>query len=108
MISKIVLESGKEILSEALSKNSSSSASAIYKTINVIYSQNNLLTWSVLPQRIDVLSFLPLESEQYLLKVIDKNGKILDNKRLNLKCLKKQKNCYQYYLLRDNKFCDIN
>ncbi len=106
LISKVILESGKEVLSEALGKNSLS-ASAIYKTLNVVYSQNNLLTWSVLPQRIDVLSFLLLESEKYRLKVIDKNGKILDNKRLNLKCLKKQKNCYQYYLLRDNKFCNI-
>ncbi len=101
LIGRWIAESSKEILIETLSQKSSS-AGALVKTISTIYSQNNLQTWSTLPKRVDVISFIPKESESYRLKIIDKDGKILNYKKLKLNCIKKQKNCYKYYRIVEN------
>ncbi len=102
LINRVATQSGKEILIEALSQKSSP-VGALFKTINTVYSQNNLQTWSSLPKRVEVISFIPKESVDYRLKIIDKDGKILNNKKLELNCIRKQKNCYQYYLIKEHK-----
>ncbi len=101
LISKLATESGKEILIETLSQKSSS-VGAMFKTISTVYSQNSLQTWSTLPKRIEVISFTPKKDVSYRLKIIDKDGKILNNKKLQLNCIKKKKNCYQYYLIKEH------
>ena len=100
LIKKLATETGKEVLTDALSQKSSS-IGAVAKTLSTVYSQNNLLTWSSLPKRIDVISFIPSKNETYRLKILGKNGKILHNKKLGLNCSKKQKNCYQYYRIEE-------
>ncbi len=101
LINRLVAESGKEVLIEALSQKSSS-AGVLFKMLSTVYSQNNLQTWSSLPKKIEVISFIPKESVNYRLKIIDKDGKILNNKNLELNCIKKKKNCYQYYRIIEN------
>jgi len=106
MISKLVTEAAKEAVADGLQKNVPVVA-PFYQMCKVIYSQNNQLSWTTLPQKIDVLSFVPQKGETYILKAVDKNGKILDTKKLQWQCSRKLKNCYAHYLLRNNKFCSV-
>jgi hypothetical protein len=76
-----------------------------YEFFKVLYSQNNLLTWTTLPQRIDVLSFIPENGEIYTLEARNKDGKILDHIPLCFHCNKRLKNCYKHYVIKKDRFC---
>ena len=106
LVNKIIAEVAKEAVADSLQKNMPVLA-PFYQMLKVIYSQNNPLSWTTLPQKIDVISFVPQKGETYILRAVDKNGKILDTKKLQWQCSKKYKNCYMHYLLKNNRFCNV-
>ena len=106
IINSIVTEGVKEAVADGLQKNVPVVA-PFYQMFKVIYSHRNQLSWTTLPQKIDVISFVPQKGEVYMLKAVDKNGKILDTKQLEWHCSKKFKNCYMHYLLKNNRFCSV-
>jgi len=103
MVEKIFHETLKEVAGDVLSQTTS--FAPFYKMISVIYSHNNALTWASLPQRIDVLSFVPVEGRRYVLEARGEDGHVFDSVELSVNCQKKLKNCYRHFLIREKQFC---
>ena len=78
---------------------------AILKTGTAIYSPNDISTWSLLPQKILVLSFEPKKDESYKILVIDKDNNIIDKKNLLITKNKNLKNIYKHFTIRKNHIC---
>lgn len=86
--------------------NSNSKAvSGLFNAGAVIYGQNSTSTWSFLPQKTLVTSFIPKASEEYSMFVVSKNGETLDKKLLILGKYQKTKNIYRHFNIPINKFC---
>ena len=77
----------------------------IFKTGSAIYGQNDISTWSLLPQKILVISFIPKKDERYKMAIIDNNGNTIREKSLDIKLNKNLKNIYKHYTIRNNKVC---
>lgn len=90
--------------SEALDKKSKLLAT-ILKTGSAIYGQNDTSTWSLLPKKILVVSFVFDESESYKMLVISKSGEVVNREPLEVKKAEKLKNIYRHYSIRDGKVC---
>ena len=99
LIEKMFKESSKDIASSVIAEKSSA-VGAAYNAFSVIYSQNNIQTWENLAKHIDVASFIPKKNMQYSLQIIDKNGKIVHEEKLNIKFNSKLKNRYHYYYIK--------
>jgi hypothetical protein len=80
--------------------------SGIFNTGATIYGQNTTATWSFLPQKTLVLSFVPQNSETYTMVVLSKNGETLDKKLLTWELSTKTKNIYKNFIIRSNKICN--
>ncbi len=106
LLDKLISEIAKEAISYEVTKHYGT-AGSFYKMLNVIYSQNNNFSWILLPERIEVISFVPKKKENYILKVIDKNGKILDRLSFCPNFTKNLKNFYHCYVVKDGKFCRV-
>jgi hypothetical protein len=105
VLSMIVKEATVSMGSEVLDERSKLLAT-IFKTGSAVYGQNDVSTWSSLPEKILVASFLFEPKKQYSMVVVDKRGQELIRKRLELKKDKGLKNIYKHYMIRDNKICN--
>ena len=79
--------------------------SGLFNAGAAIYGQNSTATWSFLPEKTLVISFVPKASETYSIFVISKNGEVLDEKLLILEKNQKTKNIYRHFNLRYNNIC---
>ena len=78
----------------------------IFKLAMLMSNKNNVSTWSLLPKKILVASFEPKDNVQYKIKVISKNGNILDEKVLDLSSSRKTQNIYRHFTIRTRSICD--
>ena len=90
--------------SEALDKKSRLLAT-IFKTGSAVYGQNDVSTWSLLPEKILVVSFVPKEREKYMMEVILKSGKVVNREALEVGGAEKLRNIYRHYNIRNSKVC---
>jgi len=104
MLDKIFKEVSKEMLGDTIARQNSL-IGPVYNFLKVLYSQNNILSWTSLPQRIDVISFIPQINQEYMLEARDKNARVLDRIVFQVNCSEKLKNCYRHYVLKKDKFC---
>ena len=104
MLSILTKEISLTIGSEALDKKSKI-LSTVFKTGTALYGQNDVSTWSLLPEKILVLSFVPDAKESYQISIVDKSGKTLSQEALTIDKTNKLKNIYKHYTLRDRKIC---
>ena len=79
--------------------------SGLFNAGAAIYGQNSTATWSFLPEKTLVISFVPKASETYSIFVVSKNGEVLDEKLLTWKKNKKIKNIYKSFTIRLHKIC---
>jgi len=79
--------------------------SGIFNAGAAIYGQNTTATWSFLPQKSLVLSFVPKDFETYTMFVISKNGETLDKKLLEWNVHTKTRSIYKNFIIRSNKIC---
>ncbi len=77
----------------------------IFKTGSAIYGQNDISTWSSLPEKILVISFLPQKGEMYEMLLVDKNGKLIEKKSLDREENRTRKHLYRHYTIRNRKIC---
>ena len=75
-----------------------------FNLITTLLSQYNELTWSLLPQKILVASFIPEKNESYTLEAYSKKGKLFSSK-LSLKKSVRTQNIYKHFIIRDEKLC---
>ena len=104
ILSILTKEASISIGSQLLDEKSKLLAT-IFKTGSAIYGQNDISTWSLLPQKILVVSFVPKKEERYRMVIIDKNGDSIIEELLNIKRNKNLKNIYKHYTIRNNKVC---
>ena len=104
MLSLISKEVALSIGTEALDKDSKL-LGVIFKTASAIYAQNDISTWSLLPQKILVISFVPKSNESYEILVMDKDNKVITKTELLIRKNKNLKNIYKHFIIRENKIC---
>ena len=104
ILSILTKEATISLGSKALDKKSKLLAT-IFKTGSAIYGQNDTSTWSLLPQKILVASFMPKKDEQYKMVIINNNGDTIGEEPLDIKMGKNLKNLYKHYTIRNNKIC---
>ena len=104
VLSLISKEATISIGADALDKESKL-LSAIFKTGSAIYGQNDISTWSLLPQKILVISFEPKEEKTYEIFIMDKKGQVLKREPLKVKKSHRLKNIYQHYTIKNRKIC---
>jgi len=104
MLEKIFYETAREAAGSILSEKTPF-AVPFYNMIKVIYSQNSALSWMTLPERVEVLSFVPRKGDLYILEARDQENRLIDSITLVLNCPKRLKNCYKHFVIRENKFC---
>ena len=104
IFSILTKEATLTIGSEALDEKSKLLAT-IFKTGSAIYGQNDISTWSLLPEKILVASFVPKEGEKYSMVVVSTSGETLERETLELKKRDKLKNIYGHYTIRDIEIC---
>lgn len=75
-----------------------------FNVITTLFSQYNELTWSLLPQKILVASFIPEKNESYTIEAYSKKGRLFSSK-LSLKKSVKTQNIYKHFIIRDEKLC---
>ena len=76
----------------------------LFNATRAIYGQNDISTWSLLPQKILVASFVP-NDEEYEIIVVSKDEKVLNQYPLRLLKSSKTKNIYRHFTLRGNELC---
>jgi len=104
ILSIITKEASISVGSKLLTEKSKLLAT-IFKTGSAIYGQNDISTWSLLPQKILVISFVPKKEERYKMIIIDNSGNTIREKSLDIKPNKNLKNIYSHYTIRNNKVC---
>jgi hypothetical protein len=97
-------EAGVTLASKALDEKSKGVAT-IFKVANAVYNQQDISTWSLLPEKILVASFIPKDGEKYKMELVSNRGKVLQNTRVDLS-KNNTKNIYRHFLIRNNRFCD--
>jgi len=104
MVYILTKEAGVTLASKALDEKSKGIAS-IFKIANAIYSQQDVSTWGLLPEKILVASFIPKTNESYKIELVSKRGKVVQ--RMNLKLDKQDsiKNIYKHFIVRNNNIC---
>ena len=99
-------EVGVTLASKALDEKSKGVAT-IFKVANAVYNQQDISTWSLLPEKILVASFIPKDGEKYNIELISKRGDVIQKVDINLKNKNSNtKNIYKHFLIRNNKMCD--
>lgn len=73
----------------------------LFNLTTTLYGQVDTLTWSLLPEKILAISFMPQENEEYHLLLYSKNDKILGKYGLNLS----DKRSYKHFSIREKKIC---
>lgn len=97
-------EVGVTLASKALDEKSKGIASVL-KIANAIYSEQDVSTWGLLPEKILVASFIPKSNESYTLELISNSGRVLQKNRLILNKKNGIKNIYKHFVIRNNKMC---
>ena len=80
--------------------------STILRMSFAMYGKNNTSTWSLLPEKILVASFIPKKDNSYKMQVFSKSGNILDEKVLNISKNNKTKNIYRHFSIREKRICE--
>ena len=75
--------------------------SGLFNLGTTLYGQVDMATWSLLPEKILALSFIPHENEKYSLVLYSKEAKVLEKSALNLE----DKNRYKHFSIRREKLC---
>ena len=104
ILSILTKEATISLGSEALDEKSKLLAT-IFKTGSAIYGQNDISTWSLLPEKILVASFIPKEDKKYTMEVVLKSGEVVKREALEVGGAKKLKSIYRHYSIRDGKVC---
>lgn len=104
MLYLITKEAGVSLASETLDEKSKLLA-GLFKSANAIYGQNSISTWTLLPEKILVASFVPQEGEQYSMRVVSKSGAVLEEAMIELPSKIKTKNIYKHFTLRSSNVC---
>jgi len=104
ILSILTKEATISLGSEALDGKSKLLAT-IFKTGSAIYGQNDISTWSSLPQKILVASFEP-KDYSYQMVVVDRGGQIVEKYPLKITKSTKTKNIYRHFMIRGEKICD--
>lgn len=97
-------EAGVTLASKALDEKSKGIAT-IFKIANAVYSQQDVSTWGLLPEKILVASFIPKSNESYSMEFISHSGRVLQKSRLNLDKQDSVKNIYKHFMVRNNHIC---
>lgn len=80
--------------------------SGILKTGLALYGQQKTGTWSLLPQKILVASFMATSNKAYKILIYSKEGKLLNTYPLKISKSNVSKNNYQHFFLREKNICD--
>lgn len=73
----------------------------LFNLTTTLYGQVDTLTWSLLPEKILAISFIPHKNEVYKLLLYSKNNKVLDKYDLNVL----DKSSYRHFSIREEKIC---
>ena len=90
--------------SEALGSQSTLLAGA-FKAGMAIYTQVNISTWSLLPQKILVASFPFSQNKRYKILAYSKNGTVLNESSLIISANNLTTNIYRHFFFRKNTMC---
>jgi len=104
MLSLLSRELALSVGSESLNSQSKLLAGVI-KAGMAIYSQNDISTWSFLPQKILVASFLATKSQSYNMIIYAKDGTKLSSRSLVINKNSLTKNTYKHFFLKEEKMC---
>jgi len=104
MLSLLSRELALSVGSESLNSQSKLLAGVI-KAGMAIYSQNDISTWSFLPQKILVASFLATKSQSYNMIIYAKDGTKLSSRSLVISKNSLTKNTYKHFFLKEEKMC---
>ncbi|CAA6810499.1 MAG: Unknown protein [uncultured Sulfurovum sp.] len=105
MLSIISGELALSTASEALNNSQSKLLAGILKAGMAIYSQNDIATWSLLPQKILVASFQVTKNENYKMIIHTKDGRELGEYPLTLGKNSSTNNIYKHFFLKEEKIC---
>ena len=87
-----------------LLENVNPSLRILYNIGSAFSKPRRLSTWTLLPEKILVASFIPKQGEKYMIKVILKDKKPLI-RTLNLSKQHNTKNIYRHFTIKKGKFC---
>ena len=110
------LPSMLSVISNALSSSVKSTAlsdkskifAGVFKAMMTIYAQNDIATWSLLPQKILVVSFKATKNPNYKIVTYTKEGNRLNEYPLLIQKSRVTKNTYRHFFLREEKMCYSN
>jgi len=97
-------EAGVTLASKALDEKSKGIAT-IFKIANAVYSQQDISTWGLLPEKILVASFTPKANESYKMEFVSNRGRVIQRTNLKLDKRGSLKNIYKHFLVRNSKMC---
>ena len=97
-------EAGVTLASKALDEKSKGIAT-IFKIANAVYSQQDVSTWGLLPEKILVASFIPKVNESYKMEFVSNKGRVIQRSNLKLDKRNSVKNIYKHFIVRNNKTC---
>ena len=98
-------EVGVTLASKVLDEKSKGIAT-VFKIANAVYSQQDISTWGLLPEKILVASFIHKLNENYEMELVSKRGNILKRSKLVLKNSDNIKNIYKHFIVRNNYVCN--
>jgi len=107
MLSVISNALSSSVKSTALSEKSKLLA-GIFKATTTIYAQNDIATWSLLPQKILVTSFQATNNPNYKIVTYTKEGNRLKEYPLFIKQSSVTNHTYRHFFLREEKMCYSN
>ena len=105
MLSIISGELALSTASEALNNSQSKLLAGMIKAGMAIYSQNDIATWSLLPQKILVASFEVTKNQSYKMVMYAKDGKHLASYPLVISRNSSTNNTYKHFFLKEEKMC---
>ena len=91
-------------IASSLLEGKSKIVAGVLKAGNAIYSQNDISTWSLLPQKILVASFV-LRDNNYQILLISKDNEVLNKSLFRVTKPTKIKNIYKHFNIRDVSIC---